>query len=576
MPDTPAVAPIPFRIRVGIAVATNQAVPPGALARARSVLDTHVPHLFDSRSRRVLDAEGRRTPLAFGVVASLVHNADLVVARELLERPGTTLEAVLPLPEPELRRRLEPAGERLDALLERCRRPVAIGDEIDDEEEALQEGSRRVVDDCDVLIALTDGDESSLLASAAAVQSAGGREMELSPVLRAPGRTVTAPGTTAAREAMAHALREGRPIIAISCVLPYEITIEPGSGLSAAALAGLEMFNSFPAARGERTYLEKVHADLFETPEGRLVPEDARRFVKQRVLPYYVRASSLAKHNQRRYLRAGLLVYCASPLAVAAVAAAIILHGQATLFFLVHLLALVGILSLVWWTHRRRSRRKWIESRFLAERLRSARFLVACGAEASSLRVPRHLGGNRRDDWMMMAFNEIWQTLPLMKGCQGDECAPYIGFVRKHWLDDQIRFHQRKATRTARLNRRLEMGGMVVFGLAILAAAGHLALPRIERLAHAIWLERALTFSAIVLPGIGASVGGFRAHREYSRLARRSEQMVPALKGLSAALGRVRSPAELEAVLGQIEQLMLVETEDWLMLMRLVKLETAG
>jgi hypothetical protein len=79
-----------------------------------------------------------------------------------------------------------------------------------------------------------------------------------------------------------------------------------------------------------------------------------------------------------------------------------------------------------------------------------------------------------------------------------------------------------------------------------------------------------------VLPGIGAAIGGFRAHREYSRLAKRSARMVPALVALAGELDRVTNARRLEHVLGRIEELTLLETQDWLAVMRLVRLEATG
>jgi len=63
-------------------------------------------------------------------------------------------------------------------------------------------------------------------------------------------------------------------------------------------------------------------------------------------------------------------------------------------------------------------------------------------------------------------------------------------------------------------------------------------------LAHA-----GLAFLAIVLPGIGTALGGFRGHREYSRLAKRSLNMAQALRELDQVLEEASTPEEISRVL---------------------------
>jgi hypothetical protein len=118
----------------------------------------------------------------------------------------------------------------------------------------------------------------------------------------------------------------------------------------------------------------------------------------------------------------------------------------------------------------------------------------------------------------------------------------------------------------------LEWGGVVIFAFALLAAGLHLILFAL----HYEWMELPITFAAIILPAVGAAIGGIRTHREYSRIAKRSENMVQSLTEMKDNLKRTESPDEFEALLREIEQVMLIETQDWLMLMRFAKLETAA
>jgi hypothetical protein len=121
------------------------------------------------------------------------------------------------------------------------------------------------------------------------------------------------------------------------------------------------------------------------------------------------------------------------------------------------------------------------------------------------------------------------------------------------------------------MNYWLERIGIILFAAAVVAAGLHLSF----FLLHVEWFERGLTFAAIFLPAAGAAVGGIRTHREYSRLAMRSSNMVASLKALDTLMEKISTPEELKSLLVNVEELTLLELQDWLRLMSVVKLEAA-
>jgi hypothetical protein len=172
---------------------------------------------------------------------------------------------------------------------------------------------------------------------------------------------------------------------------------------------------------------------------------------------------------------------------------------------------------------------------------------------------------------MVMAFNEITLRLPPMNVCHGFPVESFVGFVRSRWIQEQIAFHSEKAVKAKQVNHWLERIGIALFSAAVIAAGLHLLLA----LFHVEWAEHPLTFAAIFLPAAGASIGGIRTHREYSRLAIRSSNMEASLKSLDDRMSTVSTPQELDHVLRQVEELTLMELQDWLMLMSVAKLEAA-
>ena len=86
----------------------------------------------------------------------------------------------------------------------------------------------------------------------------------------------------------------------------------------------------------------------------------------------------------------------------------------------------------------------------------------------------------------------------------------------------------------------------------------------------------ALLFLGLVLPGAGAALGGFRAHREYSRIAKRSAAMAATLTSMEQRLEAPDADLRLEEHLRQMEQVMIGEVQDWVVLMRVATVQPVG
>ncbi|MEW6207446.1 MAG: hypothetical protein AB1631_03710 [Acidobacteriota bacterium] len=528
---------IPFRLRLGV-VADGSIDETKTAALIKDIL-SRIPALFDEASRKTM-YEAKRTRLTFSVLTSLTKNAERSIVREILSASGASIEAILPGREDCLGSfDSDDARKEFEELLSKAARPVwlrskSVGEEPDSIERAMKEAARYIVDHCDVLIAFSSD--------------------------------------ARAGEAIAYAKRKNRPVIEIPSSLSFSIS--RGHGLSAKSLGGIERFNSasVPRAVMER-YIENVSRELFRKDDR--IAEEAKSEAREKLLPFYVWASALAKRNQKLYRRAGTVVYTCSAISVASVALATQIESLSLAAFSVEFFLLAAILIIIWAANRRRTHKNWIESRYLAERVRSATFLAVCGAECSTIYVPPYMGaGDRSDDWVAMAFNEIWGGVRLSATSQ-ESCPHYVAFIRRRWIRDQIKYHRAKWKRAERISHILERTGHAVFALALVAALLHILLGLQHRW-HLEGLEKTLTFLAIALPALGASLGGIRAHREYSRLAKRSRNMTANLKRLNTRLATVRDFEELRYLLRETEELMMEEAQDWMMTMSFAKLEPPG
>ena len=511
--------------------------------------------LFDKDSRKAIYSSPG-TPITFSILTPLAEGADRLVARNVLKFPDSRIEVVLPLTKEDYLEdfETEKSKHEFEELLNKARRPITLKKYLLKEEyrsEDLAESRRQaykavgqyVVNHCDILIALWDGEPS-----------------------RGKGGTA---------EIVEYAAKRKRPVIIISTGGSREITVKTGHGLNARSIQQIEMFNTYPLSLDTQTeYVDNMYKETFYKKEEKKFPEDARALIKENLLPYYARASILAKWYQKLYLWTGTVAYSLSALAIAAVATGILNFSLSFYAFLLEFLLLVTIFSFVTFANHKKAHKKWVENRFLAERIRSARFFVACGVEMLPIEIPPYMGvAHQPDDWMIRVFHEIWNRLPALKGCKTLNPQQLNAYIRRHWVQDQIKYHKKKKTTTGGKSKILEWTGYVLFLIAMTVAITHAISHFQVHELHRSLLNDVLTFFAIVLPVTGAVIGGIRSHREYSRLEKRSNNMEVVLKDLKERYSQILRLEELESLLRETDELMLRETQDWLMLMRFVELK---
>lgn len=535
-----AMEPIPFRLRLGL-IGHRTLENPDKLAQ--EVRDLLAGRLFADLG---LEASPmRRTPIELAAVTSLADGADRLLANLVLEHPGARLNVILPFAVDLFRATLDSDGARkeFEKLLALDRSPRVLRQETQPSDElergyAYRDGARELLNNCDVLIAIWDGKPA-----------------------RGPGGT---------GETVDTARRRGRPLYIVSP--DGAVHFERGTGVDRAAQDGMEAFNTAPEP--DDLFSKNVHRSelgFLQLADNSPVPEPHRNAIQSILVPAYLRASHLAKKSQRIYLLAGRLIYAVAPLAVLSVAAAVTLArryrhelfvGEAGL--------LVVVLVLFVWVEVGKFQEKWMAHRFLCERLRAAFFLGACGLDPVPIDVPPHMGlAHRPGDWPVRTFNEIWQRMPALVRCAGEGCEELAEFVRKHWIENQIQFHQSRAKSYGMRSRVLEAIGIGLFGITILVAFTHVFLPEGN-----IWTDR-LTVLAIALPAFGGAAATYRGSRGFERLEKRSEQMVESLKDLSQRLTTARTAGQLQQRMREMETLSLRETQDWLMLVRFTHLEPA-
>ena len=104
-----------------------------------------------------------------------------------------------------------------------------------------------------------------------------------------------------------------------------------------------------------------------------------------------------------------------------------------------------------------------------------------CGVAPKPIKVPLYMGHSQTaNDWTVRAFDEIWDRLPPLAGCNPEHCSLLNAYVREAWIDDQVAYHRKKQEVEGRMRRRLARASAIVLPVTVAAAALHHLLLRWE------------------------------------------------------------------------------------------------
>jgi len=548
---------IPFRIRLGV-TGHRELTSRSAIAdRVRQVLAHHIFDLFDDPAgiRRRLEDPLNKTPVRFSILTPLAEGADRVVAEEVLATPDARLHVVLPMPIEEYEKSFTSADslQEFEQLYASDSCPLVLNNSI------LE----------DPLYA-----ESPELARQHAYLAVGEYVVDNSDVVLAVWDEKAARGVGGTGDIVTIAKEHGCPVIIIPASGVDGIKVEKGDGLHLSSWQGLDAFNrfSFPADE-QNSYNDKVFKKWFDEEMVQSMSTPLKQGIQTHLIPAYTRASHLAKISQYQYNHTGHAIFILSPLVVLALALGVQFPWLAPYAYGFEFFILLAIILLLQFAERKKVHQRWIEVRALAERIRAALFLIACQVRPKAMVAPPFQRiAIRSDDWIIRVYEEIIGRVGCVSAPRSDRYDIFWRFIQSKWLEDQIHFHLRKSARSGLRGRRLERWGALVFGAGMLIAGWHLFRTLASHTAVPALPEQLAAVLAFFLPAAGAALGSLRTHGEYSRLAKRSQAMSVALSDILNRSRRHPEPASFEPLLREIESLMIEESQDWMVLMKQIKL----
>jgi len=535
----PTLPHIPFRVRIG--VTGHRSLPQDPVFRQRIV---EVVDRIKADYSKVVTV-----PLAFTVVTPLAEGADQVVASAVMKVLGSRLRAVIPLALPDYMADFtsEETKRTFSELLAQDPNPVYLrtvlldGDRTQENvrkarNSAYREAGEYVVRNCDVLIAIWD---------------------------REPAK-----GEGGTAEIIRFAEVRKIPVYIITVGPPYSVEVRPGAGVTYEGLDALSMFNRTPVNMSRAAAHDPTVDSVIEAAKHFDFPTENVTAVEKHLRPSYLRASYLAGRYQRRHYQMGGRVYTLAALVIVASTVSMLLGKHDWLFAVGELLGMILIVFIVHRARKNHYQRMWVDLRLLAERLRIATVLLSCGQGkwlVANIHSPNWW--QARGDWTSRVVSEIlfpWSNVQLPQ----PPLDAQREFLRRHWIQHQLAYHQHKAADLERRNRRLDYLGTGTFYLGLVAVAVNLMIIIFRWDHSAASFFHWLVLSSFALPAFGAAFSGIRKHREYDRLSAKSFAMTAMLSELDVRAANADTEEHLGEVMSETYQLVISEAEDWHLLVR--------
>ncbi len=519
---------IPFRLRIGVTGHRRLDNEDALVAPVRLAL---------ARLRELLPSSAH-TPVFFTVVSPLAEGADRLVAQEALKEPNTDLEVPLPLPREEYLRDFESDTSKREFadLVARAREVLELGPFVS-REDAYKGVGRHVVDRCDVLLALWDGQPSA-------------------------GKGGTA-------ETVAYAEKNHVPLLWINTGGEHEIVELAVSRIGGRPYQELDDYNRgtiAPRLSGEQS--EREQRRLLAAAEQSAVQTPSLRALLDWVLPYFTRADLAARRYQTTYHVLGDALYLLTALAVAIVAGQALFAPERPQLVWIEVGLMLALLLILGAGRRWRLHERWISYRFLAERFRSAFFLALVGLGARREGSPEWVQlGHPSEEWLHRAFAEVWNSRPRVDMAESD-AEGLKRFLAKAWIEDQARFHSSTSAKYQRRHVRLGYITALLFVATFLVALLHAVGVGGDSSAKSLSWSNLLIFLAISMPALGAALSGIRAEREYLRNSERYGRMVHYLEDVERRISAATNFETIRQCAAQAENLMLEENRDWFLVMK--------
>lgn len=480
------------------------------------------------------------SPHVFVVISPLAEGSDRLVANEVLDLPVTDknfvprLETVLPMPEEIYIKDFTAPGSLKEYYdLKRRSQTVNTLDYNGLRADRFRNVGRYVVKNCDILFVIWNGEISD---------KRGGTY-----------------------DIFEYAKKFHRPYVWINSKTGMVQEEKIDGDLFFKLLKQLDQYNN------ER-WLNRAEISSFSDSRYKRfldgAPDDAlsdetKKFYRDDLMPKYARASLLSKFYKNKYYFATVLIYVLAVLAVATVTTQVLFFPDNSEYVFAEVFEMLLILITVTVSNKIGLHRRWIDYRFIAERIKTTVFFTIAGIDYEPLGyLPQVSKANQADYWITHAFSWIWRTRPLQatnKLIDSNTLDKLKSYLKIAWIGDQQKFYGKNSHEQMKKYYRYELLGLMLFITTLIVAFLHAS----DKLTLSLYEKRGMGGLGIILPAMGASISGLLSTREFQRNATRYKQMVSPLENIKQQLDTPMTAEQFVILLEQANELMLRENQDW-------------
>jgi hypothetical protein len=544
------------------------------------------------------------------VLSAAAEGADRICARIGLKM-GTDLQLILPFERAEYAHDFSEDGSRADYddLMDCASAVVELDGRRSEESDAYLAAGKLIVELCDVLVAVWDGEPAAGTGGTAdvvAVALASGR-----PVIWLNTNELKTDTLKTEKEPVVVVLRKDVPddsspdavkALASGLATNFAPPHDDAESTSHGPLAWLKrvfqkpLHRAYPLERKRRwtgggfftafrdlvscnPSWPRMRIPLFEPAKG----ADAFRRSLDRSSPLFRHAYPALERLSLHYGWADHLSVYYGDLYRSGYTANYLLAACAVLFALIgipwpnvewqatwlELACIAAILTITIRGSLRHWHARWIAYRQLAEQLRTLRFLVLLCTRPMMPDMPKHLaGGDKQTAWVGWLYPVILREI----GLPSAKISPAYLAAARNWIThrevkEQADYHRESSERLHTFDHRLHAWGAFFFIVTGIACVAHLVIDYGGAESAGSGVGHVLTFVSGALPAIGGAFLAIRNQGEFGEVAKQSERMHKVLDEIPNALMRLEGEALSREALAdaakQLAQIMLAETGYW-------------
>lgn len=252
--------------------------------------------------------------------------------------------------------------------------------------------------------------------------------------------------------------------------------------------------------------------------------------------PYFAWADGLAEILADRYRSSFVANYLMGACAV--IFAFIGFHnshlGQtAHGWYVAELILIFVILGFFWMDRNYYWHQRWIDYRLLAEGFRQMESLFPFGQVPPSFEPPLFLEGGQNDGtWFKWYFRSVVRQADLLRARIDEVYIEDSRQVLAKCISSQVRYHAKSKSRFHRLSHHLHWLALALFTFTTVACGLHFLPWKAWSPNYYHTIEAILTGMAIGLPAFGAAIEGIVHQGEFRQIAKRSQGIHDNLQSL--------------------------------------------